>query len=88
MRAKKRYLASPKGKAALKRYRIKDRKKRNASDAVWRAIQKGVLEREPCIICGEPKSEAHHFNYDKKLKVIFFCRKHHQMYHRKELTYV
>ena len=88
LQAAKRYQASRKGRATLKRYRKKTRQKRYVSVLVWRAVQRGDLVREPCIICGEPKSEAHHFNYDKKLKVIFFCRKHHQMYHRKELTYV
>jgi len=90
----KRYKAGPKAKAARKRYRVKAlinsnlRLRNIASCAVYRAIKKGLLEREPCIICGDPDAQAHHFNYAKPLKVVFFCRKHHRMYHRKELTYV
>jgi hypothetical protein len=79
LRATKRYLASRKGKAAAKRYRIRNRKKRYVSVLVWRAIQKGLLKREPCVICNNPQSEAHHFHYGKPLKVIFFCKEHHRM---------
>jgi hypothetical protein len=89
LRGKRRFRATPKGKAAAKRYRAGiSHQKRNASAAVQRAIKKGTLVREPCIICGDPKSEAHHFNYNRPLVVIWFCRRDHWRYHARQLTYV
>jgi len=45
-----------------------------------KAIQKGIVERKPCIICGE-KGHAHHPNYKLPFVVVFLCRKHHARLH-------
>jgi len=42
------------------------------------AIRKGTVERQPCEVCGDPKSEGHHFDYTKPLEVRWLCRKHHR----------
>lgn len=42
------------------------------------------IKRKPCVICGSPKSEGHHEDYDKPLKVIWLCNKHHRLRHRKD----
>ena len=47
---------------------------------MW-AVKKGKLKRKPCRICGTEKVEAHHEDYSKPLKVLWFCRKHHREYH-------
>ncbi len=41
------------------------------------ARKKGVLKKEPCSVCGNPNSEAHHSNYSRPLEVTWLCRKHH-----------
>ncbi len=45
------------------------------------AIRDGKVERMPCLACGEEKSEAHHYDYNKPLEVEWFCKKHHEMLH-------
>ncbi len=64
--------------------RLKDNHlKSRANDAVYRAIKKGKIKRKPCIICGNPNSDAHHKDYNKKLDVIWLCRTHHMRIHSK-----
>lgn len=41
------------------------------------AIESGKIQRLPCEICGNPKSEAHHEDYTKPLYVRWLCRLHH-----------
>lgn len=45
-------------------------------------IRRGILKKQPCIICGE-KAQMHHDDYSKPLEVIWFCRKHHLEHHKK-----
>ncbi|WP_032907480.1 hypothetical protein [Mesorhizobium sp. LNHC252B00] len=59
--------------------------------AVWchsaldAAIRRGLVKREPCRICGEPKTDGHHANYRKPADVDWLCRKHHKLVHRRAL---
>jgi len=57
----------------------KDRAHRKVSYA----IKKGHLSRQPCEICGNPQSEAHHHSYDAAhaLQVQWLCRLHHRRLH-------
>lgn len=55
--------------------------KQKARVAVVYAIKMGRLTRLPCEVCGEPKSEAHHGDYRKKLDVRWLCFKHHRELH-------
>jgi ribosomal protein S27AE len=48
-----------------------------AHEAVRIALKNGTLKRKPCERCGNPKSEAHHPDYSKPLKVRWLCKKHH-----------
>jgi len=41
------------------------------------AVSRGKIQKEPCEVCGDPKSEAHHDDYSKPLEVRWLCRKHH-----------
>lgn len=50
--------------------------------AVSNAIRDGRLERQPCEVCGEKRSQAHHDNYTKPLEVRWLCRIHHGHEHR------
>lgn len=60
-----------------KTYRDKNRKKIIARRKVFTAKRNGKLKQLPCAICGEMKSEAHHSNYSKPLKVVWLCKRHH-----------
>lgn len=64
-----RWMSTPKGKL-----------QNGAKQAVRYGIRVGKLIRLPCQVCGDPKSEAHHYlGYSKehRLDVIFLCRAHH-----------
>jgi len=54
-----------------------------ANSLVARAVKSGILERQPCTVCNEPKSEAHHADYTKPFEVNWLCRQHHMLEHRK-----
>lgn len=47
------------------------------------AVRSGKVKREPCEVCGNGKSDGHHSDYTKPLKVKWLCRKHHMEIHRK-----
>lgn len=66
-------------KAAKKKYPEKVK----ARTAVYGAIQRGDLVRQPCSVCGSPKSHAHHQDYSKPLQVDWLCQKHHGQEHWK-----
>lgn len=52
-----------------------------AREKVYRAITNGQLTREPCEVCGDHNSQAHHKDYRKPLEVIWLCAKHHKERH-------
>ena len=82
------YHATDRGKQkaseAKARWRKKNPLKRKAHDAVARALRAGVIKKKPCRICKSKNVEAHHEDYSKPLKVIWFCNKHHAEHHLKE----
>lgn len=45
------------------------------------ALKKGKVVKQRCA-CGNPKSQAHHDDYNKPLDVIWLCRRHHTARHR------
>lgn len=47
------------------------------------AIQMGKLIKKPCKNCGNLKSQAHHVDYSKPLKIKWLCSKCHGLEHRK-----
>lgn len=46
------------------------------------AIRKGDLIKTPCEVCGIEKVEAHHPDYNRPLKVMWLCKKHHVEWHK------
>ena len=69
-------------RAAKLRYqqtaRSKHPDKNRARARVAYALRTGKIERRPCEVCGDPKSEAHHEDYAKPLDVRWLCFKHHR----------
>ena len=53
-------------------------RKERARYEVQKAVQRGDLKKEPCIVCGNKKSQGHHENYNKPLEVIWLCALHHR----------
>lgn len=45
------------------------------------AVRDGRVIRQPCLVCGAEKVEAHHPDYAKPLEVLWFCRPHHKAHH-------
>lgn len=52
-----------------------------ARHALSWAIRSGRLVRQPCVCCGNPKSEGHHPDYSRPLEVVWLCGPHHKAVH-------
>jgi len=52
-----------------------------ATYAVRNALRHGTLTRLPCVVCGNPKSQAHHSDYTQPLLITWLCHIHHRMEH-------
>ena len=70
-----------KNREYIRRMKKKNPERFLACNKVSNAIRDGRLEREPCVICGESNTEAHHEDYSKPLDVVWLCRKHHLAIH-------
>ena len=47
-----------------------------------RDIRNGIIERQPCEICGNPKTDGHHEYYsDSDYKIRWLCHRHHSKLH-------
>ena len=49
------------------------------------ALERGDLIKEPCEVCADPKSQAHHEDYSKPFDVIWLCQEHHTAIHKGEI---
>lgn len=54
-----------------------------AIQAVGKALRSGKIQRHPCWVCGDPKTDGHHSSYakDMRLAVVWLCRLHHRQTH-------
>ncbi len=65
------------------RWRELHPEKRAAQNAANNAVRDGLLERQPCEVCGSTKGvEKHHEDYSKPLEVRWLCVAHHKSAHR------
>ena len=56
--------------------------KEKASKKIQQAVKKGVLKREPCVICkSNTNIHGHHFNYSLPMQVVWLCVTHHMKLH-------
>ena len=59
-----------------------NKKKQQAHIKVRKAIERGILIKQPCEICGrEDRVHAHHCDYDKPLDVMWLCPICHRAWH-------
>lgn len=71
-------------KARKMRERFKrpdERVRMDARSATRRAVAAGALDRLPCFVCGNLRSQAHHVAYDMPLAVAWLCDAHHRQVH-------
>ena len=54
-----------------------------AHSATRSGIRRGLLQPQPCSVCGEAKAEAHHPDYERPLQVVWLCRPCHKRHHAK-----
>lgn len=66
---------------AQERWRQRNRMARWAQAATRSAIYHGLIEKQPCVVCGDPKAEAHHPSYNDPLHPEWRCRAHHKALH-------
>lgn len=64
----------------MRKNRLENPEKWQARVEARNAVKNGELKRDDCMVCGSPKSEAHHEDYSKPLNVIWLCHKHHMGY--------
>jgi len=53
----------------------------NARNRVRSDVHEGRMIKLPCEVCGNTKSQGHHEDYSKPLKVKWLCAKHHKEVH-------
>jgi hypothetical protein len=54
-----------------------------AHNTVFVEIRAGRMERQPCEVCGNPRTDAHHDDYARPLDVRWLCRVHHREIHQR-----
>lgn len=64
-------------RASQKRWQRANPEKRRAYKRVREALEKGLLEKRPCNVCGSKRVQAHHDDYSKSLEVEWLCSEHH-----------
>jgi ribosomal protein L37AE/L43A len=65
----------------IRAYRAANPEAYKAHTAVGNALRDGRLTREPCLFCGEARTQAHHRDYSKPLDVVWLCSKCHRRLH-------
>jgi len=58
--------------------RAKYPEKDKARNMVGNFKRDGKLNQQPCEVCGDNKSQAHHTDYNQPLKVNWLCFRHHR----------
>ena len=63
-------------------WRNRDSRITMAHTMAKKAIKNGDIKKEPCIVCGNERSMAHHEDYNKPLDVVWYCMIHHKARHK------
>ena len=72
---------APERIASITSYRHLKPDRHKARVLLQAELRSGRMERWPCQICGNPKTDAHHPAYSLPLAVVWLCRKHHAQVH-------
>ena len=72
--------------ARARRFAV-NKEKYKAKEMIERLVNKGVIKRQPCEICGETNGQGHHPDYSKPFEVVWLCQKHHSEFHRESGHY-
>lgn len=79
----------PLRKAARIAYSIRyDKKKKRASVTINNMLRGNKTLKKPCVICGNEKSEGHHYDYNKPTEVIWLCTEHHRRLHANRFSLI
>jgi hypothetical protein len=65
----------------LRKFRKDNPQIYRAWEQVNSAVKRGKIVREPCEICGEENSHAHHEDYLKPFEIQWLCPLHHKEKH-------
>jgi hypothetical protein len=63
--------------ANTRAYRERNPERHVARNAVYFAVKRGELVRQPCEGCGNPGTDARHDDYSKRLEVWWLCATHY-----------
>lgn len=70
-----------------KKQRQENKENARALRLVSLAIRYGKMVKDPCMVCGGLKVEAHHPDYSNPLGVVWLCVKHHKELHADHRRY-
>ena len=82
LKKRKEYKKSDGHKESEKRYVERNRIKLRAQKRARRAVEKGLLTKTGCEVCGTDKVHGHHPDYKEPLVVMWLCQAHHCEWHR------
>lgn len=64
-----------------KRWQEASPQARWAHVALASALRRGIVQRQDCAVCGDPKTDGHHPDYSRPADVVWLCRRHHAAEH-------
>ena len=72
--------------ARMRKWRQKNPKKHCIRSTINYYRQQRLITQEPCAICGNIKTECHHFDYSLPLCVVHLCKECHRKIHSGEVN--
>lgn len=63
-------------------WKTRNPEKAAAGRALRNAVKRGVMRRPAtCSVCQREKPHGHHDDYSKPLEVVWYCGRHHRVFH-------
>lgn len=72
----------PRKRIAVSRWKVAHPLQVWSHRALDSAIRMGLVERQPCEVCGSLAVDGHHEDHSVPLAVRWLCRRHHKAAHR------